>query len=161
MALFYPGGGGVTRFKFPVGRKLRIVGCATKKDLASPTEFDSKGNHCFIVGKDSNTTDPTIRHYAGLVSFTLNDVGIVSIELGIYNSGLKNAEVFSAKGDSGSLDWHTKDSKAYIVGQLHSGGNKGGSTSNHVTYCTPGWYLLSQIKKQYKYANFYPTTWPA
>ena len=86
---------------------------------------------------------------------------IVSIELSIYNSGLKNAEVFSAKGDSGSLVWHTKDSKAYIVGQLHSGGNKGGSTSNHVTYCTPGWYLLSQIKKQYKYANFYPTTWPA
>jgi hypothetical protein len=137
------------------------VGCATKEDLTNPTEFDSEGDRCFIVGKDGNTTDLTVGLYAGLVSFTLNDAGIVSIELGIYNSGLKNAEVFSAKGDSGSLVWHTKDRKAYIVGQIHSGGNKGGSTSNHVTYCTPGWYLLAQIKKRFKHANFYPTVWPA
>ncbi|KAI9456281.1 hypothetical protein BJY52DRAFT_1204836 [Lactarius psammicola] len=132
MAMFYPRG----------GRKLRIVGCATKEDLANPTKFDSEGERCLIVGKDGNTTDLTVGRYAGLVSFTFNEVGIVSVELGIYNSGLKNAEVFFAKGDSGSLVWHTKDGKAYIVGQLHSGENKGGSTSNHTTYCTPGWYQL-------------------
>ena len=159
MAMFYPRGGGATTFKFPPGRKLRIMGCAVKEDLANPTEFNSKGEHCFIVSKDGNTTDLTIGRYAGLVSFTLNNVGIVSVELGIYNSGLKNAEVFSTKGDSGSLVWHTKDGKAYIVGQLHSGENKGGSTSNHITYCTPGWYLLAQIKKQYLHANFYCIAW--
>ena len=159
--MFYPQSDGTTTFKYPVERKLRIVGCTTKEDLTNPTEFDGEGNHCFIVGKDGNITNLTIGLYAGLVSFTLNDAGIVSIELGIYNSGLKNAEVFSAKGDSGSLVWHTKDGKAYIVGQLHSGGNKGSSTSNHVTYCTPGWYLLAQIKKRFKHANFYPTVWPA
>ncbi|KAH9010412.1 hypothetical protein EDB84DRAFT_1445726 [Lactarius hengduanensis] len=119
-------GGGKTTFKFPAGRKLRIVGCATKEDLANPTEFDSEGERCLIVGKDGNTTDLTVGRYVGLVSFT-NNVGIVSAELGIYNSGLENAEVFSAKGDSGSLVWHMKDGKAYIVGQLHSGENKGGS----------------------------------
>ena len=101
--MFYPWGGGKTTFKLTVGRKLRIVGCATKEDLANPTEIGSEGDPCFIVGKDGNTTDLTVGRYAGLESFTLNDVGIVSIELGIYNSGLKNAEVFSAKGDSGSL----------------------------------------------------------
>ena len=159
MAMFYPRGGGATTFKFPLGRKLRIVSCAAKEDLANPTEFDSEGKRCFIVGKDSNTTDLTVGCYAGLVSFTLNNVGIVSVELGIYNSGLKNAEVFSTKGDSGSLVWHTKDGKAYIVGQLHSGENQGGSTSNHITYCTPGWYLLAQIKKQYLHANFYCIAW--
>lgn len=53
-----------------------------------------------------------------------------------------------------------RDDKAYIVGQLHSGHNKGGSTSNHVTYCTPGWWLLAEIKKKYKNAVFYPETWP-
>jgi hypothetical protein len=159
MAMFYPRGGGATTFKFPPGRKLRIMGCAVKEDLANPTEFDSEGKRCFIVGKDSNTTDLTVGRYAGLVSFTLNNVDIVSVELGIYNSGLKNAEVFSAKGDSGSLVWHTKDGKAYIVGQLHSGQNKGDSTSNHVTYCTPGWYLLEQIRKRFKYADFYRITW--
>ena len=60
-----------------------------KEDLASPTEFDSKGNHCFIVGKDGNTTDLTIRHYAGLVSFTLNDVGIRGSQSWLQNIGFK------------------------------------------------------------------------
>ena len=112
-----------------------------------------------MVGKDGNTTDLTVGRYAGLVSFTQNEVGIESVELGIYNSGDKTAEVFSAKGDSGSLVWHIMNGKARIVGQLHSGHNRGGSTSNHVTYCTPGWYLLGQIKKRFKYADFYRTTW--
>ena len=162
MAMFYPRGGGVTTFKFPPGRKLRIVGCATKEDLANPTEFDSEGERCFIVGKDGNTTDLTFGRYAGLVSFTLNNVGIVSVELGIYNSGLKNAEVFSAKGDSGSLVWHMMDDgEAHIVGQLHSGQSKGGSASPHVTYATPGWWLLQRIRAKFPHAVFYRTTWSA
>ncbi|KAG8740970.1 hypothetical protein FRC10_003508 [Ceratobasidium sp. 414] len=158
-AMFYPQGGCPTTFKYPVGRKLRIMGCATEGDLANPTETDSEGWPHLIVGKDSNTTGLTWGHYAGLVSFTLNVVGIPSIELGIYNMGVRGSDAFSAKGDSGSLVWHMKDDGAFIVGQLHSGSHKGGSTSNHVTYCTPGWYLLFQIKKQFKYADFYRTTW--
>lgn len=156
--LFYPRSDGKTTFKFPEGRKLRIVGCTTKEDLANPTEYDTEGQRCFIVGKDGNTTDLTVGRYAGLVSFTLNNVGTVSIELGIYNAGRKD-EVFSAKGDSGSLVWHMRGGRAYIIGQLHSGENKGGSTNNHVTYCTPGWYLLTQINKVFPHADFYCTTW--
>lgn len=159
--MFSPLGGGPTTFKFPDERKLRIEGCATKEDLAHPAEFDSEGQRCLMVGKDGNTTDLTVGRYAGLVSFTRNEVGIESVELGIYNSGDKTAEIFSAKGDSGSLAWHTTNGKAHIVGQLHSGQNKGGSTSNHVTYCTPGWYFLGQIKKRFEYADFYRTTWSA
>ena len=159
--IFYPLGGGPTTFMFPDERKLRIEGCATKEELAHPAEFDNEGQHCLIVGKDGNTTDLTVGRYAGLVSFTQNEVGIESVELGIYNSGDKTVEVFSAKGDSGSVVWYLKNGKARIVGQLHSGHNKGGSTSNHVTYCTPGWYLLKQIQKRFKYADFYRTTWTA
>ena len=98
-----------------------------------------------MVGKDGNTTDLTVGRYAGLVSFTRNEVGIESVELGIYNSG--------------SLVWYMTNGKGRIVGQLHSAQNKGCSTSNHVTHCTPGWYLLDQIKKRFKYADFYRTTW--
>lgn len=159
MAMFYPRGGCSTTFKFARGRKLRIVGCATKEELDNPTEFDSEGEPCFVVGKNGNATDLTIGRYAGVVTFTLNNTGDWSRELGIYNSGLKKDEVFSAKGDSGSLVWRAKDGKGYIVGQLHSGENQGGSTSNHVTYCTPGWYMLEQIKKRFPYVDFYRTTW--
>ena len=157
MDMFYPLGGGPTTFD---NRKLRIFGCATKEDLAVPAEFDSDGERCLIVGKDGNTTDLTVGRYAGLESFPLNADGVESIELAIYNSGNKTVEPFSAKGDSGSLVWHIKDGKARIVGQLHSGHNKGGSTSNHVSYCTPGRWLLAKIKKKYKNAVFYPDTWP-
>ncbi|KAG6870025.1 hypothetical protein C0992_001228 [Termitomyces sp. T32_za158] len=114
-----------------------------------------------MVGKDGNTTDLTVGRYAGLESFTLNALGVESKELAIYNSGYNVIDAFSAKGDSGSLVWHIKDSQAQIVGQLHSAQNKGGSTSNHISYCTPGWYLLAEIKKKYKYADFYRTEWAA
>ena len=100
--MFCPLGRGATMFKFPEERKLRIEGCATKEDLAKPAEFDSEGQRCLIAGKDGNTTDLTVGRYAGLMSFTLNEVGTESVELGIYNSG---AKPFSAKGDSGSLIW--------------------------------------------------------
>ena len=55
MDLFYPLGGDPTSFKFPEGRKLRIEGCLTKEELANPTEVDSDGRRCLIVGKDGNT----------------------------------------------------------------------------------------------------------
>lgn len=159
--MFYPVAGGATTFKYPDDGKLRIHGCASKEDLAVPAEFDSEGQRCLMVGKDGNTTDLTVGRYAGLESFAQNSVGVESIELAIYNAGHNKAnETFSAKGDSGSLIWHMRDGKAYIVGQLHSGHNKGGSTNNHVTYCTPGWWLLEQIKKKYKHAVFYPESWP-
>ncbi|KAG8743173.1 hypothetical protein FRC10_000315 [Ceratobasidium sp. 414] len=161
LAMFNPQGGGATTFQFPEEEKLRIEGCVTKEDLANPAEFDSEGQRCLMVGKDGNTTDLTVGRYAGLVSFTRNKVGIESVELGIYNSGVKYAEPFSAKGDSGSLVWHTANGKARIVGQLHSGNNKGGSTDNHVTYCTPGWHLLDQIRNKFEHADFYRTTWSA
>ncbi|KAI9512445.1 hypothetical protein F5148DRAFT_1365369 [Russula earlei] len=157
--MFYPLGGGPTTFKNLEERKLKIFGCATKEDLAVPTEFDNEGQRCLMVGKDGNTTDLTVGRYAGLESLTNAD-GVESMELAIYNLGIEAVEVFADKGDSGSLVWHMKDGKARIVGQLHSGRNKGGLTSFHVTYCTPGWWLLAEIKKKYKNAVFYPDTWP-
>ncbi|XP_006462151.1 hypothetical protein AGABI2DRAFT_186201 [Agaricus bisporus var. bisporus H97] len=150
---------GPMTFKYPGSSKLQIVGCATKEDLANPAEFDRNGQCCLIVGKDGNSTDLTVGCYAGLVSFIINEVGVESVELGIYNTNHKTTEVFSDKGDSGFLVWHSKGDKAHMVGQLHSGSNKGGLSSNHVTYCTPGWFLLEQIRKRFKYADFYKTAW--
>ncbi|KLO15878.1 hypothetical protein SCHPADRAFT_888176 [Schizopora paradoxa] len=158
MDMFYPGSKPSIP-NYPEEQMLRVSGCTTKEELDVPTEFDSEGQRCLIVGKDGNTTDLAIGRFSGLESFINHTNGVESKELAIYNSGNKVVEVFSAKGDSGSLVWHMKDGTARIVGQLHSGGNKGGLTSNHVSYCTPGWYLLEEIKKKYKYADFYRTTW--
>ncbi|KAH7882795.1 hypothetical protein F5I97DRAFT_1931394 [Phlebopus sp. FC_14] len=113
--MIYPVAGGPTTLKYPEERKLKITGCATKDDLANPAEFDNEGQRCLKVGKDGNTTDLTVGRYSGLESFVQNPVGVESRELAIYNSGHKAIEVFSAKGDSGSLVWHMKEGdKAYI-----------------------------------------------
>ncbi|KAI9447296.1 hypothetical protein F5148DRAFT_1301437 [Russula earlei] len=130
--MFYPIAGGPTTFKFlPLEGKVRIEGWSTLDELAVPEDIDSK-HQCFVmVAKDDNTTDLTVGQYTGLVSFTENDVGHL-IEISVYNSGPKTAKAFPEKGDSGALVWHMKKGKAFIIDQLHSGQNKGGSTTNHV-----------------------------
>jgi hypothetical protein len=157
--MFYPIHGGPTTFKFPLEGKLRIEGWSTLDELAVPEDIDNEHQRFVMVAKDGNATDLTIGRYAGLVSFTENTVGVTSIEIGVYNSGRKAPEAFSEKGDSGALVWHMKNGKAFIVGQLHSGQNKGGSTTNHVTYCTPGEKLLANIKAKFPHADFFRTTW--
>ena len=115
------------------------MGCATEEDLANPAELDSEDQPYLIVGKGGNATDLTVgRFYTRLVSFALNKVGTETVELGIYNTGVKTSDAFSAKGDLGSLVWYMKDGKAFIASQLHPGSNEDHSASNHVTYYTPG-----------------------
>ena len=157
--MFYPIGGGPTTFKFPEEGKFRIEGWFTLDEPAVPEDIDSGHQRFVVVGKDNNTTDLTVGRYAGLVSFTENEVGTTSMEIGIYNAGRKTAEVFSEKGDSGALVWHMENGKGYIVGQLHSAENKGGSTSNHVTYCTPGETLRANIRAKFPHADFFRTGW--
>ncbi|OSD02683.1 hypothetical protein PYCCODRAFT_1467706 [Trametes coccinea BRFM310] len=130
-SMFYPVPGGRTTFKFPDQRKLRIVACATEDDLAHPAELDTDGLPFLMVGKVGNTTGLTVGRYAGIVSFLENDAGVVSRELGIYNTGLKVTEPFSEKGDSGSLVWLTRDGQAHMV------------------------------KAEYKHADFYRSSWSA
>ncbi len=90
-------------------------------------------------------------------SFLCNEDGVESKELGIYNWS-RDSGVFSDKGDSGALVW---DGLGRILGQLHSGQSKGGSTSSHITYATPGWWLLERIKAKFPDAVFYRDTWSA
>ena len=152
-AMFYPWSGGRTAFKYPEGRRLKIQGVITPELLSNPDLYDSEGRPCLIVGKDGTKTGLTFGRYAGLESFLNN--GVESIELGIYNWD-KNSSVFSANGDSGALIW---DGLGRVLGQLHSGQSKGGSTSSHVTYATPGWWLLERIKAKFPNAIFYHATW--
>lgn len=156
-AMFYPQSNTRTAFKYPDARKLKIQGVVTRELLANPDLFDSENRPCLIVGKDGTKTGLTFGRYAGLESFLCDELGVESIELGIYNWG-KNSGVFADKGDSGALVW---DSNGRVVGQLHSGESKGGSSNSHVTYATPGWWLLERIKLHFPYAVFFCNTWSA
>ncbi|KAG5635004.1 hypothetical protein H0H81_012740 [Sphagnurus paluster] len=157
--MLYPFGDVPPSYKLPEEGKFRIVGWSTLDELAIPDGTDSEHHRFVTVGKDGNASDLTIGQYAGLVSFTENDAGVTSIEIAIYNAGRKTADDFSEPGDSGALVWRMKNGEGYIVGQLHSGENKGGSSSNHVSYCTPGEKLLANIKAKFPHADFFRTTW--
>ncbi|KAK7689089.1 hypothetical protein QCA50_007780 [Cerrena zonata] len=102
--------------------------------------------------KDGNTTDLTIGKYAGLEAYLCSSLGAESIELAIYNYDTKSGP-FSDKGDSGSL---IVDGEGRMVGILHSGMPKGGA--NHVTFATPAWWAIEQLKLEYPYADFSRTT---
>jgi hypothetical protein len=145
--MFYPQSGSRTTFKSPTNRQLRINGCVTREVLAVPNCLDSSWRPCLIVMKDGNTTDLTVGRYAGLEAYHCDDLGVESIELAIYNYDRQSGP-FSAKGDSGSLIFN---GEGHMVGILHSGMPKGGS--NHVTYATPAWWAIEQLKPKYLYAD--------
>ncbi|KAI0784018.1 hypothetical protein C8Q75DRAFT_406718 [Abortiporus biennis] len=99
-------------FKYPEERKLKIEGCISKDELSNlassssssstttttPSFSSTKG---LIIGKDGNTTNLTIRIYAGLVSFFENEEGTESIELGIYNSSSPSSHTNSSSNKRG------------------------------------------------------------
>jgi len=96
---------------------------------------------------DGNTGDLTVGRYAGLEAYLCNELGVESTKLAIYNYD-KQSGSFSAKGDSGSLIF---DGEGLMVGILHSGMPKG--ASSHVTYATPTWWAIEQLKPQYPHTD--------
>lgn len=152
--MFYPLNNSRTVFKFPLNCQLKITGIVTREHLANPDYFDSNNEPCLIVLKDGGASDLTVGRYAGLEAYLCDDLGQDSIELAIYNYGGWRSGDFSAKGDSGSL---IVDGMGNMVGILHSGMLKG--VSSHVTYATPAWWIVKQIRVKYPYADFFRTKW--
>ncbi|KAI0048404.1 hypothetical protein FA95DRAFT_1582210 [Auriscalpium vulgare] len=142
--MFNPQSRGRTTFKYPASRQLRINGCVTRELLAVPDSFDQKGAACLLVMKNGNSTDLTIGRYAGLEAYLCDARGVESVELAIYNHDLKFRS-FSARGDSGSLIF---DGEGHMVGILHSGMGK------HITFATPAWWAIEQLKVRYPHADF-------
>ena len=136
--------------QFPYNRLLKIRGVVPRELLATPDCYDENGDPLYIVGKDGNTTDFTAGRYSGLEAYLCDESGRESIEVAIYNYGMTLGN-FSVKGDSGSLVF-TGDGRMLAI--LHSGMPKGG----HVTYGTPAWWVVDQIKAHYPYADFNRTT---
>ena len=109
---------------------ISLVAPVTRELLANPDLYDSEGQPCLIVLKGGCATDLTVGRHAGLESFLCNKHGVESVELAIYNYS-KEADPFSAKGDSGSLIF---DGLRRMVGLLHSRKSKRGQSLRHVCY---------------------------
>ncbi|KAH9063587.1 hypothetical protein EDB87DRAFT_1777302 [Lactarius vividus] len=127
--MFYAQSAGRAVFKFPTNRQLRIDGCVTRELLAVPNCFDGNGEPCLVVMKGGNATDLTVGRYAGLEAYLCDDLGVESIELASKTTISRS-----------------------MVGILHSGMPKGGT--NHVTYATPVWWAIEQLKPKYPHTDF-------
>ncbi|PIL26642.1 hypothetical protein GSI_11267 [Ganoderma sinense ZZ0214-1] len=147
---FYPDREGyTTAFEFPPFGQLRISGVLTREDLAAPDTCDSAGAPCIVVMKDGNASDLTVGRCAGLEAYTCDASGTVeAVEIAIFNYGPLSGS-FSERGDSGALVF---DGRGRMVGIVHSGLASAGN--NHVTYATPAWWVVEQLKQEYPHADF-------
>ena len=150
--MFWPNNSNPTGIKFPIDGLLRIHGVVKREDLSMPDCFDESGDPVYIVGKDGNTTDFTVGCYSRLEAYLCDEFGKESMEVAVYNYS-KTSGNFSAKGDSSSLVF-TGDGRMLAI--PHSSMPKG--LSSHITYGTPAWWAVEQLKGHYPHADFNHTT---
>ncbi|KAF6758889.1 hypothetical protein DFP72DRAFT_807207 [Ephemerocybe angulata] len=101
-----------------------------------------------MVGKYGGATKLTLGRYSGMEAFICNELGEESREVVVYNYRKASGD-FANYGDSGSLVF-TGDGDAVAV--LHSGMPRGGH--NHVSYGTPVWWVMEQVRARYPFAEF-------
>ena len=129
-------------FKYPDDHLFRLSGCVDAAGLASPNE---KGNTGFNVAKDGQSTDLTFGRLSELEAYTCDELEHHSWEAAVLNFSKKHGN-FSEKGDSGASIFNVQGK---LVAILHSG-----ITSKHVTFGTPGHYIVELVKQHYPHADF-------
>ena len=115
--------------------------------------MDKNGDPLYIAGKYGSVTKFTLGRYSGMEGYTCTEFGLESREVVVYNHS-KTLGDFSDHGDSGSLIF-TGNGDALAM--LHSGMPRG--KHNHVTYGTPMWWVIKQVRLKYPSAEFYGITY--
>lgn len=110
--------------------------------------MDENGNAGFIVAKDGQSTDLTFGRFSELETYTCDEFQHDSWEVAVLNFSKKHGN-FSGKGDSGAAIFNAEGK---LVAILHSGMPRG--MSNHVTFGTPGHYVVELVKERYPHADF-------
>ncbi|KAM5531457.1 hypothetical protein V8D89_014847 [Ganoderma adspersum] len=147
----FPRGDANWRFKYPVDRLLPLKGTITDELMRHPDMWGLQGESCLLVVKCGNATGSTLGRANGVFSivreyFQLDmSVSRTSMEWGIISYDSKSGP-FSEPGDSGSI---IADIRGRVGGMLT--GSSGKSTASDITYATPFWWLLQQIR-----ANGFP-----
>ncbi|KAF9493988.1 hypothetical protein BDN71DRAFT_1483222 [Pleurotus eryngii] len=140
----------LTNMFWPDHHQLRIHDVVSSTHMMPPDDTEM-GDDVHIVGKYSNATNFTLGRYSGLEAYICDDFGRESTEVAVLNYDKKSGN-FAAKGDSGALIF---TSKGRMLAVLHSGMLRGG---DHITFGTPAWWVLKQIKHQYPSAQFFCPT---
>jgi hypothetical protein len=141
-------------FTYPYDRLLPLSGTISDEHMRHPNMWDLDEKPCLLVVKSGNGTGTTLGRANGVFSVVRKcqldaSAGQTSMEWAILPYGIKSGP-FSAPGDSGSI---IADISGRIGGMLTGG--SGDAESSDVTYATPWWWLLQQIKATKGFANAY------
>ncbi|KDQ08498.1 hypothetical protein BOTBODRAFT_48213 [Botryobasidium botryosum FD-172 SS1] len=147
-SFFYPNATNPPSLKYPNNHLFRLLGYVDAAGLANPHLLDENGNAGFIVAKDGQTTDLTFGRFSELEAYTCDEFEHDSYEVAVLNFSKKHGD-FSGKGDSGAAIFNAEGK---LVAILHSGMPRG--MSNHVTFGTPGHYVVELVKERYPDADF-------
>ncbi|KAI0684008.1 hypothetical protein BC835DRAFT_1409252 [Cytidiella melzeri] len=115
--------------------------------LASPYLLDENGNAGFIEAKDGQSTALKFGRCSELEAYTCDKSKQESWEVAVLNYSRKHRD-FSSKGDSGAAIFNA-EGKLFAL--LHSGMPRG--TSNHISFGTPGYYVVELVKGRYPDAD--------
>ncbi|KAI0750529.1 hypothetical protein C8Q74DRAFT_1222660 [Fomes fomentarius] len=145
-SFFDPNGANPPTFTYPHDHLFRLSGYVDAAGLANPYLMDENGNAGFIVSKYGQSTDLTFGRFSELEAYTCDEFGHESWEVAVLNFSRKHGN-FSGKGDSGAAIFNAEGK---LVAILHSGMRM----SNHVTFGTPGHYVVELVKEHYPDADF-------
>ncbi|TRM56273.1 hypothetical protein BD626DRAFT_466674 [Schizophyllum amplum] len=135
-------------FQYPNDHLFRLSGCVDATGLANPCSMDEDNKACFIVAKDGQSTDLTFGRFSELEAYTCKDFVHDSWEVAVFNYNMKQGD-FSGPGDSGAAIFNARGA---LMAILHSGMPRG--AHSHVTFGTPGHYVVELIKERYPNADF-------
>lgn len=144
--LFWPNAAMRRGRMIPDDLQLPITGVVPYRLVNKPDTDEENGDPQYIVAKYGNTTNLRLGRYSGMEAYISNDLGLESREVAVYNYD-KRSDDFAEHGDSGSLI-STGSGEALAI--LHSGADR----YKHVTYGTPVWWIIEQIRGRYDYAEF-------
>ncbi|KAH6919020.1 hypothetical protein BKA70DRAFT_1381645 [Coprinopsis sp. MPI-PUGE-AT-0042] len=126
---------------------IKIGGALTPEQLTNLV--DDAQPDGVIVGKVGSATDFTLGRLSGLDALVWSvDTNEESREMAIFNYD-RTSGSFADKGDSGSLVF---DGQGRMAGLVHSGIKDRGCS--HVTFATPAWWVIEQVKLKYPHADF-------
>ncbi|KAI9432089.1 hypothetical protein H4582DRAFT_2084025 [Lactarius indigo] len=121
--------------KIPASLQLPICPILPRLRVLNPDTMDKNGNPLYIVGKYGNATKFTLGCYLGM-----EGIFAPSSDSSLWRSP---SLIFTGDGDA--------------LAMLHSGMPRG--MHNHVTYGTPMWWVIKQVRLKYPSAEFYGITY--
>ncbi|KAJ3825590.1 hypothetical protein F5880DRAFT_215325 [Lentinula raphanica] len=155
--MMYPNREDWENFRYPQDGLLQASGVVPEHEIRHPQHLDRNDNKCLFVLKNGSATGTTFGRTSGMKSYTRtysgSEIETTAEEIGVHpyhRDQFQGRFPFSDEGDSGSIVL-TRDGS--VLGMVTGGAGSSGSTD--LTYVTPFWFILEQIRNVFPKCHLY------